>query len=122
MIIKPDRKKIRQKKHLRIRQRIKGTAEQPRLAVYRSLKHIYAQLIDDNAGKTLVSASTVEAPLKSELQSGGNIEAAKQVGELLAKKAIEKGFKIVVFDRGGNLYHGRVKAVAEGAREAGLEF
>lgn len=122
MIIKPDRKKIRQKKHLRIRQRIRGTETQPRLAVYRSLKHIYAQLIDDNAGKTLVSASTVEAPLKSELQSGGNIEAAKQVGGLLAKKAIEKGFKIVVFDRGGNLYHGRVKAVAEGAREAGLEF
>jgi len=122
VIIKPDRKKICQKKHLRIRQRIRGTAEQPRLAVYRSLKHIYAQLIDDIAGKTLVSASTVEAPLKSELQSGGNIEAAKQVGELLAKKAIEKGFKIVVFDRGGNLYHGRVKAVAEGAREAGLEF
>ena len=122
MIIKPDRKQIRQKKHLRIRQRIRGTAEQPRLAVYRSLQHIYAQLIDDNAGKTLVSASTVEAPLKSELQSGGNIEAAKQVGQLLAKKAVEKGYRIVVFDRGGNLYHGRVKAVAEGAREAGLEF
>ena len=122
MIIKPDRKKIRQKKHQRIRQRIRGTAENPRLAVYRSLKHIYAQLIDDNAGITLVSASTTEAPLKTDLTYGGNVEAAKQVGQLLAQKASEKGIKSVVFDRGGNIYHGRVKAVAEGAREAGLEF
>lgn len=122
MIIKPDRKKIRQKKHLRIRQRITGTQEQPRLAVYRSIKHIYAQLIDDKAGKTLVSASTLEAPLKAEIAYGGNVEAAKQVGLLLGKKAVEKGYRTVVFDRGGSLYHGRVKAVAEGAREAGLEF
>ena len=122
MIIKLDRKKIRQKKHQRIRQRIRGTAENPRLAVYRSLKHIYAQLIDDNAGVTLVSASTTEAPLKNDLTYGGNVDAAKQVGQLLAQKASEKGIKSVVFDRGGNIYHGRVKAVAEGAREAGLEF
>lgn len=118
MLIKPDRKKIRQKKHLRIRKNIKGTAEKPRLAVYRSLKHIYAQLIDDNKGHTLVAASTKEL----KLENGGNKEAAKQVGDLLGKKAVEKGIKTVVFDRGGNLYHGRVKAVAEGAREAGLEF
>lgn len=122
MIIKPDRKKIRQKKHLRIRKNIKGTAERPRLAVYRSLKHIYAQLIDDKAGVTLISASTLEAPLKNELENGGNVGAAKQVGQILAKKALEKGIREVVFDRGGNIYHGRIKAVAEGAREAGLEF
>ena len=122
MIIKPDRKKIRRKKHLRIRKNIVGTAQKPRLAVYRSIKHIYAQLIDDKAGITLVSASTLEAPLKSEVEYGGNVEAAKQVGQLLARKATEKGIREVIFDRGGNIYHGRIKAVAEGAREAGLEF
>lgn len=122
MLNKPDRKKIRQKKHLRIRKNIAGTAERPRLAVYRSLKHMYAQLIDDNAGCTLVAASTLEAPLKAELSTGGDLESAKKVGELLAKKALEKGIRTVVFDRGGNLYHGRVKALADGAREAGLEF
>ncbi|MDX9872038.1 MAG: 50S ribosomal protein L18 [Clostridia bacterium] len=120
MITKPDRKKVRQKKHLRIRQHIKGTAARPRLAVYRSLKHMYAQLIDDISGTTLVAASTLEASLKEE--NGGNIEAAKKVGEILGKKAVEKGIRAVVFDRGGNIYHGRVKAVAEGAREAGLKF
>lgn len=120
MITKPDRKKVRQKKHLRIRQQIKGTAARPRLAVYRSLKHMYAQLIDDINGTTLVAASTLEASLKED--NGGNIEAAKKVGEILGKKAVEKGIRAVVFDRGGNIYHGRVKAVAEGAREAGLEF
>ncbi len=122
MITKPDRKKIRQKKHLRIRKRIQGTPERPRLAVYRSLKHMYAQLIDDVKGVTLVSASTLEAGIKDQIAYGGNIDAAKKVGELLAKKAIEKGITNVVFDRGGNLYHGRVKAVAEGAREGGLQF
>ncbi|MGI6145192.1 MAG: 50S ribosomal protein L18 [Clostridia bacterium] len=122
MIIKPDRKKVRHKKHLRIRKNIQGTAECPRLAVYRSLKNMYAQLIDDKNGVTLVSASTLEAPIKDELGYGGNIEAAYKVGQLLAQKALQKGIKEVIFDRGGCIYHGRVKAVAEGAREAGLEF
>ncbi len=122
MITKPDRKNIRQKKHLRIRKHIQGTAERPRLAVYRSLKHIYAQLIDDVQGVTLVAASTLEAPLKGELETGSNTEAAHKVGQLLAQKALEKGIKEVIFDRGGIIYHGRVKAIAEGAREAGLIF
>lgn len=122
MIIKPDRKKIRQKKHLRIRKNIQGTAECPRLAVYRSLKNMYAQLIDDDKGVTLVTASTLEAPLKGELGYAGNIDAAYKVGQLLAQKALQKGIKEVIFDRGGCIYHGRVKAVAEGARAAGLEF
>lgn len=122
MLTKTDRKKVRRKKHLRIRKNIIGTAERPRLAVYRSLKNMYAQLIDDISGSTIAAASTLEAPLKEGTEYGGNIEAAKKVGELLGKKAIEKGIRSVVFDRGGNLYHGRVKAVAEGAREAGLEF
>lgn len=122
MIIKPDRKKIRRKKHLRIRKNIAGTVERPRLAVYRSLKHIYVQLIDDKTGTTIVSASTLEAPLKGELEYGGNVEAAQKVGRVLGEKALAKGIRQVIFDRGGNIYHGRVKAVAEGAREAGLEF
>lgn len=122
MITKPDRKNIRQKKHLRIRKHIQGTAERPRLAVYRSLKHMYAQLIDDVQGVTLVAASTLEAPLKGELETGSNTEAAHKVGQLLAQKALEKGIKEVIFDRGGIIYHGRVKAIAEGAREAGLIF
>ncbi|MGI6588226.1 MAG: 50S ribosomal protein L18 [Peptococcia bacterium] len=122
MIIKPDRKKVRQKKHRRLRQNIQGTAECPRLAVYRSLKHMYAQLIDDTKGVTLVAASTLEEPLKAELVIGGNVDAAYKVGQLLAQKALQKGIKKVIFDRGGNIYHGRVKAIAEGAREAGLEF
>lgn len=122
MIIKPDRKEIRRKKHLRIRKNIEGTVERPRLAVYRSLRHIYAQLIDDKTGTTLVSASTLAAPLKEELEYGGNVEAAQKVGRVLGEKALEKGIRQVIFDRGGNIYHGRVKAVAEGAREAGLEF
>lgn len=122
MITKPDRKKIRQKKHLRIRKQIQGTAERPRLAVYRSLKHMYAQLIDDTKGVTLVAASTLETSLKGELEIGCNVEAAHKVGQLLAQKALEKGIKEVVFDRGGSIYHGRVKAIAEGAREAGLVF
>jgi large subunit ribosomal protein L18 len=122
MIIKPDRKKIRQKKHLRIRKYIRGTAERPRLVVYRSIKHVYAQLIDDTNGVTLVAASTLEQPLKGELACSGNVEAAFKVGQLLAKKALKNGVKEVIFDRGGNIYHGRVKAIAEGAREAGLVF
>lgn len=122
MINKPDRKKIRQKKHLRIRKRIVGTPEVPRLAVYRSLKHMYAQLIDDTKGVTVLSASTLEASIKNDEGHGGSVDSAKKVGQILAQKALEKGIKNVVFDRGGNIYHGRVKAVADGAREAGLEF
>jgi len=122
LISKPDRKKIRQKKHLRIRKRISGTPECPRLAVFRSLNHIYAQVIDDTKGVTLVSASTLDSSLKGQLERGSNIEAAKKVGELIGKRAIEKGIRTVVFDRSGYIYHGRIKAVAEGAREAGLEF
>lgn len=122
MITKPDRKKIRQKKHLRIRKNILGTAERPRLAVYRSLNHMYAQLIDDVSGNTLVAASTLDASLKGKLENGSNTEAAQKVGKLLAEKALKKGVKEVVFDRGGLIYHGRVKALAEGAREAGLIF
>ena len=116
------RKTVRQKKHLRIRKKIVGTPDVPRLAVFRSLHHIYAQIIDDTKGMTLLSASTLEAPLKETLDNTGNTEAAKKVGLEIGKKAREKGITEVVFDRGGNIYHGRVKALAEGAREAGLNF
>ncbi len=115
-----DRKAIRAKKHYRIRRKISGTAACPRLAVYRSNMHMYAQLIDDVAGVTLASASTGEAPLKGAY--GGNCEAAKKVGLLLAEKAKEKGIADVIFDRGGLVYHGRVAALADGAREGGLNF
>jgi large subunit ribosomal protein L18 len=122
-LIKPiNRKRVRQKKHLRIRKNIAGTPGMPRLAVFRSLHHIYAQVIDDTKGITLVSASTLEAPLKGALDNTGNVAAAKQVGLEVGKKAKEQGITKVVFDRGGNIYHGRVKALAEGAREAGLDF
>lgn len=112
----------REKRHLRVRKKVFGTAERPRLNVYRSLKHIYAQLIDDNSGHTLISASTLDPALKGQIKSTGNKEAARMVGELLAKRALEKGIEQVVFDRGGFLYHGRIKALAEGAREIGLKF
>jgi large subunit ribosomal protein L18 len=112
------RNEIRQRVHDRIRAKIQGTAERPRLNVYRSLNHIYAQVIDDTQGATLVSASTVAAKVKT----GGNVAAAKEVGKLVAERAQEKGIKKVVFDRGGYLYHGRIKALADAAREAGLEF
>lgn len=111
------RKKIRAHKHKRMRFRITGTPERPRLAVFRSAKHVYAQIIDDTKGVTLVSASTLN--VKSE---GTKTDAAKSVGEAVAKKALDAGITKVVFDRGGNIYHGRVKALAEGAREAGLDF
>ncbi len=104
--------------HTRIRKKIAGTPERPRLAVFRSVKHIYAQVIDDRKGQTLVSASSLE----KSVPGGGNLSGAKSIGKLVAERAIEKGIKRVVFDRGGFLYHGRVKAVAEAAREAGLEF
>ena len=109
----------RRKRHERLRLRLAGSPERPRLAVFRSLKHIYAQVIDDHAGSTLVAASTAE---KNAPAGGGNVAAAKLVGKLVAERAKEKGIKKVVFDRGGYLYHGRVKALADAAREAGLEF
>jgi large subunit ribosomal protein L18 len=118
MIPQRERNVIRQRVHWRIRQKMQGTAERPRLNVYRSLNHIYAQIIDDAAGQTLVSASSLSAKLKT----GGNVAAAKEVGKLVAEQALKKGIKRVVFDRGGYLYHGRMKALAEAAREGGLEF
>ena len=119
MVKKFDRNKARQKRHLRVRNKIAGTADCPRLNVFRSSKHIYAQIIDDNAGVTLVSASSMEKGFEG---SGSNKEAARKVGEMGGKRAVEKGIETVVFDRGGYLYHGRVQELAEGARESGLKF
>lgn len=119
MVNKPDKNEARLRRHRRVRGKISGTAERPRLDVFRSSKHIYAQIIDDVAGVTLVSASSMEKGFEG---FGGNIEAAGKVGKMIAEKALEKGIKTVVFDRGGFVYHGRVKALAEGAREGGLEF
>jgi large subunit ribosomal protein L18 len=120
MIRKIDKQEIRGRIHTRIRRKVKGSAERPRLAVFRSLAHIYAQVIDDRNGRTLAAASTAEksAPVKL----GGNVSAAKEIGKLVADRAKAKGITKVVFDRGGFLYHGRIKALAEAAREAGLEF
>ena len=120
MIKKLDRNKFRQKKHKSIRKKIAGTAQRPRLSVYRSLKNIFVQIIDDVTGNTLVSASTIEKNAK--IENGSNIEAAKKVGESIAKKALDKGITTVVFDRAGYIYTGRVKALADAAREAGLQF
>ena len=122
MVKKPVKNKIRIRKHERVRKKIIGTPERPRLNVFRSLHHIYAQVIDDTAGNTLAAASTLDEALKNTLAYGGNKEAAKAVGLLIAKKAQDKGITEVVFDRGGYIYHGRVKELAEGAREGGLEF
>ncbi len=122
MIGKVDKNQVRQKRHLRIRRKIQGTAERPRLNVYRSLQNIYAQVIDDVSGKTLVSASTMEKEFQGKGKKGGNIEAAKAVGKLIAQRAMKQGIKQVVFDRGGYLFHGRIKSLADAAREAGLEF
>ena len=119
MVNRPDSNKARQTRHKRVRAKISGTAECPRLNVFRSLQNIYAQLIDDVKGETLVSASTVE---KEFTEYGGNKTAAHNVGELLAKRAADKGITNVVFDRGGYIYHGRVESLAEGAREGGLNF
>lgn len=113
---------LRQKRHRRVRKTVIGTAEKPRLNVYRSISHIYAQVVDDSKGVTLVAASTNDGELKGQLKSGGNTEAAKKVGELVGKRALAKGIETVVFDRGGYQYHGRVAALADGAREAGLKF
>lgn len=122
MITKLDKNKVRKKRHLRVRKRVFGTPERPRLNVFRSNKHIYAQLIDDLNQVTLAAASTLDAELKSKIANGGNIDAAVEVGKLIAQRAKEKGYNTVVFDRGGYLYHGRVKALADAAREGGLEF
>ncbi len=122
MVSKESRSKVRAKKHMRIRNRFSGSAERPRLAVFRSNNHVYAQVIDDVNGTTLVSASTLEKDIKAELKNTNDIEAAMKVGDVVAKRALEKGIKAVVFDRGGYIYHGKVKALADAAREAGLEF
>ena len=122
MVSKQSRSEIRVKKHVRLRNRFSGTAERPRLAVFRSNNHMYAQIIDDTVGKTLVSASTSAKDLTAELQKTHDDAAAAHLGTVLAKRALEKGIKEVVFDRGGFIYHGKVQALADAAREAGLEF
>ena len=125
MLSKTSKDKTRQKVHTRIRKKLAGTTERPRLNVYRSVNHIYAQVIDDAEGKTIVSATSVEKGkgVKGEKRpTGGNVSSAKEVGKLIAERAKDKGIKKVVFDRGGYLYHGRIKALADAAREAGLEF
>jgi large subunit ribosomal protein L18 len=121
MIPEISKDKVRRRVHQRIRQRMSGSSERPRLNVYRSLNHIYAQVIDDNTGKTIASASTVQGK-KGSKKTGGNVPSAKEIGKTIAQRAQEKGVKRVVFDRGGYLYHGRIKALADAAREAGLEF
>lgn len=122
MLKKPDRKTLRQKRRLRVRKKVMGTPERPRLNVFRSLKHIYAQVIDDTRGVTLAAASTLSPELRGGLAKGSDREAASAVGRLIAQKALQKGIKKVVFDRAGYLYHGRVKVLADAARESGLEF
>ena len=119
---KESRTKIREKKHRRQRNRFSGTAERPRLAVFRSNNHMYAQIIDDTVGNTLVSACTLQKDVKAELEKTNNVDAAAYLGTVIAKKALEKGITTVVFDRGGFIYQGKVKALADAAREAGLEF
>ena len=122
MVSKKSRADMREQKHMRIRNRFSGTAERPRLAVFRSNNHMYAQIIDDTVGNTLVSASTLEKEIKAELNKTNDIEAAAYIGKVIAKRAIDKGITEVVFDRGGFLYHGKIEALAEAAREAGLVF
>ena len=122
MVKKESRSKIRVKKHKRIRNRLSGTPERPRLAVFRSNNHMYAQIIDDTVGNTLVAASTLEKDVKAELEKTNNVDAAAYLGTVIAKRALEKGINTVVFDRGGYIYHGKVAALADAAREAGLEF
>ena len=122
MFKKESRTKIREKKHMKVRNRFSGTPERPRLAVFRSNEHMYAQIIDDTVGNTLVAASTVEKDVKAELEHTNTVEAASYLGTVIAKRALDKGIKTVVFDRGGFIYQGKVQALAEAAREAGLEF
>ncbi|MCV3215298.1 50S ribosomal protein L18 [Plectonema radiosum NIES-515] len=120
--MKLTRKESKQRRHRRVRGKVSGSEERPRLAVFRSNEHIYAQIIDDTKHHTIVAASSVEPDLKSNLATGANREASVQVGKLIAARSLEKGITQVVFDRGGNLYHGRIKALADAAREAGLDF
>lgn len=122
MVSKESRTKVRLNKHRRIRNRFSGTAERPRLAVFRSNNHMYAQIIDDTVGHTLVAASTLQKDVKAELEKTNNVDAAAYLGTVIAKKALEKGITTVVFDRGGFIYQGKIKALADAAREAGLEF
>ena len=122
MINKESRQKIRVKKHNRLRHSLSGTPERPRLSVFRSNNHMYAQIIDDTVGNTLVAASTLEKDVKAELKKTNDVEAAAYLGTVIAKKALDKGIKTVVFDRGGIIYQGKIAALAEAAREAGLEF
>ena len=122
MVSKESRQEVRAKKHRRMRNRLSGTAQRPRLAVFRSNNHMYAQIIDDTVGNTLDSASTLEKEVKAEIEKTNNVDAAAYLGTVIAKRAIEKGIKEVVFDRGGFIYQGKIAALADAAREAGLEF
>lgn len=122
MVSKINRDEVRKNKHRRLRSRLSGTPERPRLAVFRSNNHMYAQVIDDVAGNTIVSASTLQADVKDGLEKTNNVEAATKLGEVIAKKALDKGITEVVYDRGGYIYQGKVKALADAAREAGLKF
>ncbi len=122
MIKKKSRAEVRLKKHKRMRYHLAGTADRPRLAVFRSNNHMYAQIIDDTVGHTLVSASTVEKEIKAQLEKTNNMDAASKLGEIIAKRALDKGITTVVFDRGGFLYAGKIQALADAAREAGLDF
>jgi large subunit ribosomal protein L18 len=122
MVKKTNRSEVRKNKHRRIRSRLSGTPEKPRLAVFRSNNHMYAQIIDDVAGNTIVSASTLQADVKDGLEKTNNVEAASRLGTVIAKKALDNGVEVVVFDRGGYIYQGKVKALADAAREAGLKF
>jgi len=122
LIKRIDREKLRARRHLRVRKKISGTPDRPRLCVFRSNKHIYAQVIDDTTGHVLCSASTLDKELRSTLEKTWNKDAAREVGKLVGKRALERGITTVVFDRGGYKYHGRVKELADGAREAGLKF
>ena len=122
MVSKKSRSEVRVNKHRKLRNRFSGTAERPRLAVFRSNNHMYAQIIDDTVGKTLVAASTVEKEVSAELEKTNNVDAAAYLGTVIAKRALEKGINTVVFDRGGFIYQGKIAALAEAAREAGLEF
>ena len=122
MVSKKSKSEIRVNKHHKLRNRFSGTTERPRLSVFRSNNHMYAQIIDDTVGNTLVSASTLEKDIKAELEKTNNVDAAAYLGTVVAKRAIEKGIKEVVFDRGGFIYHGKVQALADAAREAGLVF
>ena len=122
MVSKQSRQEVRVKKHMKIRNRFSGTAERPRLAVFRSNNHMYAQIIDDTVGNTLVAASTLEKEVKEQLEKTNNVDAAAYLGTVIAKRAIEKGIDTVVFDRGGFMYQGKIEALADAAREAGLKF